>query len=51
MYFGESLTIDQFLFCEGSILNACSTYGAVVRSSFLLRIGSDMILIEYEILE
>lgn len=34
---------DQFLFCEDSIVIACLTYGAAVRSSFLLRIGSDMI--------
>lgn len=35
--------MDQFQFCEGSAVNACRTYGAAVRSSFLLRIGSDMI--------
>lgn len=32
-----------FVICGGSVVNFCSTYGAVVRSSFLLRIGSDMI--------
>lgn len=35
--------MDQFSFGNGSVVKACSTYGAAVRSSFLLRIGSDMI--------